>query len=77
MCAFCGVFSKPVALQGMLPICGACHAAKHPKSTRATACALCSAEDHRKASFVSVLCKNPRALDRTPKLPQCVTLRRS
>jgi len=68
VCAFCGVFSKPAALRGNMPICGACISAKDPKSTRTTACALCSAKIHRKASFVSVLCKNPRAFDGTPKI---------
>ena len=72
VCAFCGFFAKPVALRGCLPICGTCNASKHERPRKTTECALCSAKIHRKASFVRVLCKNPRSPDGTPKVaPVC------
>ena len=72
VCAFCGFFAKPVALRGCLPICGTCNASKHERPRKTTECALCSAKIHRKASFVRVLCKNPRSPNGTPKIaPVC------
>lgn len=68
VCAFCGYFAKPVALKGNMPICGVCNAGKHERPRKATECAICSTKIHRKATFVRVLCKNPKAVDGSPKV---------